>query len=142
MNKRNFTGVNSLLLFLVIFLNWSLVFFGTEINPSHDILTTTSPKFVSSNLHQQPSDEQPNNIARSRSTNFHNPFHTRHREKNRKNNPPQSHYYIKQHYYPYNPSTSSHITSLNDDPYPLESSNTIRIHSSFLLIFLAMLYHI
>ena len=130
----------------MIFLNWSLVFFGTRINPSHDLSTTTSPKFVSSNLHHQLGDDSPNNIARSRSTNFHNSFHPRHREKNRKNKiQQQNHYYIKQHYYPYNPSTSSHLPSLNDEPYPVElsfSSSTNGIQSSFLLLFLAMLYHI
>lgn len=127
---------------LVIFLNWTLVFHGTQINPSHQILTTTPSKVVASNVHLHPSDETINNIARSRSTNLHNSFHTRHREKNRKNKQ-QNHYYIKHHYYPYNPASSSQTTSIIDYQYQIEMSKSHRIKPflTFLLLIIAVLHH-
>jgi hypothetical protein len=134
----------SLLFALVIFLNWSLVFFGTQTNPSHQFFTTTPSKIVPANVHLHPADEINNNIARSRSANLHNSFHTRHREKNRKNKQ-QNHYYIKQHYYPYNASSSSQSTSINDDQYQIEMSKTHRIKPFLtysLLILIAILHNI
>jgi len=118
---------------LVIFLNWSLVFYGTQINPSHQLPTTTPSKIVAANVHLHPSDEINNNIARSRSTNLHNSFHTRHREKNRKNKQ-QSHYYIKHHYYPYNPISTSPVTSIIDEQYQIEMSKTHRLKPFLTLI--------
>jgi hypothetical protein len=124
---------------LVIFLNWSLVLHGTQINPSHQLSTTTPSKIVAANVHLHPSDENNNNIARSRSTNLHNTFHTRHREKNRKNKQ-QNHYYIKHHYYPYNPTSSSSETSIINDPYQIEMSKTHRTKPflTFLLFLIAI----
>jgi len=135
--------IKNILFFLVIFLNWSLVFFGTKINPSHQLPTTTPSKVIAANVHLHPSDEINNNIARSRSTNLHNSFHTRHREKNRKNK--QNHYYIKNHYYPYNlTSSSSHSTSIIDDQYQIDMSKTERIKPflTFILILITILNHI
>ncbi|CAF1249935.1 unnamed protein product [Adineta steineri] len=124
----------------VIFLNWSLIFYGTQINPSHQLSTTVSSKIVAANVHLHPSDETNNNNARSRSTNLHNSFHTRHREKNRKNKQ-QSHYYIKQHYYPYNPDSSSHTTSILNDQYQIEMSKTSRITPCLtFLIFISIIF--
>jgi len=122
-------------LFLVIFLNWSLVFFGTQINPSHQLSTTTPSKHFPANVHLHPSDEINNNIARSRSTNLHNTFHTRHREKNRKNKS-QNHYYIKHNYHPYNPtsSSSSHSTSISDDQ--MSKSHQIKPFLTFIILIL------
>ncbi|CAF0750672.1 unnamed protein product [Rotaria sordida] len=127
----------------VIFLNWSLVFYGTQINPSHQLPTTTSPKFVSTNIHLYPSDEINNNLVRSHSSNLHNSFHTRHREKNRKNKQ-QNNYYIKHHYYPYNPPSSSQTTSIIDDFYQIEMSKTYRMkpYLAFILILILILNHI
>ncbi len=127
---------------LVIFLNWSLIFYGTKINPSNQLPTTTPSKIVASNVHQHPSDEINNNIARSRSTNLHNTFHPRHREKNRKNKQ-QNHYYIKHHYYPYNPTSSSHPTSIIDDQYQIEMSKTLKIKPflTFYLILILIVSH-
>lgn len=131
-------------LFLVIFLNWSLVFFGTHTNPSHYLSTTVPTKNIPANVHLHPSDEMNNNIARSRSTNLHNTYHTRHREKNRKNKQ-QNHYYIKHNYYPYNPvSSSSHTTSISDDQYQIEMSKTSRNQTflTLILILILLLNHI
>ena len=123
-------------MFLVIFLNWSLVFFGTHIHPSHQFSPTPS-KLIPTNIHLYPSDEINNNIARSRSTNLHNTYNTRHREKNRKNKD-KNHYYIKHNYYPYNPtSSSSHLTSIIDDQYQYEMmSNSFKTqpYLTFILI--------
>ncbi|CAF4433140.1 unnamed protein product, partial [Rotaria sp. Silwood2] len=127
-----------------IFLNWSLVFYGTQINPSHQLLTTTaSPKLFPTNIHLYPSDELNNNLVRSHSSNLHNSFHTRHREKNRKNKQ-QNNYYIKHHYYPYNPPSSSQTTSIIDDFYQIEMSKTNRMkpYVAFILILILILNHV
>lgn len=99
---------------------------------------------MAANVHLHPADAINNNNAHSRSTNLHNTFHTRHREKNRKNKQ-QNHYYIKQHYYPYNRSSSSQSTSIRDDQYQIEMSKTHRLKPFLtysLLILLAIFNHI
>jgi hypothetical protein len=113
-------------------------------NPSHQLPTTTPAKVVASNVHLHSPDETNNNIARSRSTNLHNSFHTRHREKNRKNKQQQSHYYIKNHHYPYSPTSSSYTPSIIDDQYQIEMSKTHRIKPvvTFSLILIAILNYI
>jgi hypothetical protein len=110
-------------------------------NPSNQLPTTTPSKVVASNVHLHLSDEINNNIARSRSTNLHNSFHTRHREKNRKNKQ-QNHYYIKHHYYPFNPTSSSHPTSVIDDQFQIEMSKTYRIKPflTFILLLIPLLH--
>ena len=123
----------------MIFLNWSLTFYGTQINPSDQLPTTTPGKLVPGHAPLHPTDDSSNNNARSRSTNLHNFIHTRHREKNRKNKQQQqqqsnqNHYYIKQHYYPYDPlssssssSSSSQMPSIHDDQYLIEVSDSNR----------------
>ena len=127
----------------VIFLKWSLIFYGTESNPSHQLATSTPSKVVAANVHLHPSDEINTNIARSRSTNHHNSFHTRHREKNRKNKQ-QNHYYIKHHYYPYEPVSSSSATSYyTDDQYLLDMSKSHRTqpYLTFILLIVVLIWH-
>lgn len=116
----------------VIFLNWSLVFFGTQVNPLHQLPPTNPSKIVPSNVHLHPADEINNNIARSRSAHLQNSFHTRHREKTNRKNKPQSHYYIKQNYYPLNFSSASYSASLTDDQYQIEMSNACQMQCSCL----------
>jgi len=140
----------------VIFLNWSLIFYGTKVNPTQPI--STPSKTVPANVHLHPTDDLTNNNARSRSTHLQNSFHTRHREKNRKNKqeqpqpqplvqPQESHYYIKHQYYPYNPSsTSSPVpsTSYLHQTYEIEFSRSEhrQCHFAFLLLLLFLLYSI
>lgn len=129
--------------FPVIFLNWSLIFHGTQANPSHQLSTATSSKVSLANAHLLPTDDDnSNNIARSRSTSLHNSFHTRHREKNRKNKQ-QNHYFIKQQYYPYNAlspsSSSSQATPLIHDQYQIEISPSSRPLQSSVTLFLALI---
>jgi hypothetical protein len=134
----------------VIFLNWSLTFYGTKINPS-DVLSTTTVtnKIFPGNVHLSSTDDLNNNIARSRSTNLHNSFHTRHREKNRKNKQ-QNHYYIKNQYYPYDPlsaslpSSSSKTTSVIHQQYQIEisSSHHNQPFVTCFLIVIGMIYYI
>ena len=128
---------------LVIFLNWSLVFYGTQINPSYQLSTTISPKILNANVYRHPSDEINDNINRFRSTNFHNTFYTQQRKKNRKNKQ-KNYYYIKYHYYPLNPTSSSRtVTNKNDrDEITMSKTSRIKPFLSLILMLITMLNHI